>query len=146
MAQAVATFSQVGAQFGFAAAWTMLLTYPLIAVVQEINARVDRTTGLGIAGNMRKHDPAWLLRTLVLPLGLASAHGHAAATEGPREWNASGRQAILQGATADPRQRGIGLAMSTPRRSPISSKPAVHATRSAAQHRQRENWLPTSPH
>jgi len=40
-----------------------------------------------------------------------------------------------KGATADPRQRGLGLAMSTPRRSPLGSKPPVHRTRSAVGHR-----------
>jgi len=45
--------------------WCGVFTYPLMAVVQEISARVGRTTGLGIAGNMRKHYPPWLLRTLV---------------------------------------------------------------------------------
>jgi len=40
-----------------------------------------------------------------------------------------------KGATADPRQRGLGLAMSTPRRSPLGSKPPVHGTRSAVGHR-----------
>src|SRR5262252_6751071 len=45
-----------------------------------------------------------------------------------------------KGATADPRQRGLGLAMSTPRRSPLSSKAPVHGTRSAVGHRHWENW------
>jgi Mn2+/Fe2+ NRAMP family transporter len=34
----IATYSQVGAQFGFAMLWTMLLTYPLMAGIQEISA------------------------------------------------------------------------------------------------------------
>lgn len=68
----IATYSQAGAQFGYALGWTMLLTYPLMTVVQEISARIGRTTGLGIAGNMRKHYPLWLLHTLVLLLCVAN--------------------------------------------------------------------------
>ena len=43
----IATYSQAGAQLGFNIAWTMLLTYPLMAAIQEISARVGRTTGHG---------------------------------------------------------------------------------------------------
>jgi Mn2+/Fe2+ NRAMP family transporter len=68
----IATYSQAGAQFGFAVSWTMLVTYPLMAVVQEISARIGRTTGQGIAGNMRKHYPVWQLRVLVVLLCIAN--------------------------------------------------------------------------
>jgi hypothetical protein len=49
---------QVGAQFGFAMLWTMLLSYPLMAGIQEISAWIGRVTGIGIAGNIRRHYPA----------------------------------------------------------------------------------------
>jgi Mn2+/Fe2+ NRAMP family transporter len=68
----IATYSQAGAQFGFTVSWTMLFTYPLMAVVQEISARIGRTTGQGIAGNMRKHYPAWQLQVLVVLLCIAN--------------------------------------------------------------------------
>jgi NRAMP (natural resistance-associated macrophage protein)-like metal ion transporter len=68
----IATYSQAGAQFGYSVSWTMLLTYPLMTAVQEISARIGRVTGKGIAGNMRKHYPRWLLQTLVLLLSLAN--------------------------------------------------------------------------
>jgi NRAMP (natural resistance-associated macrophage protein)-like metal ion transporter len=51
----IATYSQVGAQFGYGMLWTMLFTYPLMAATQEISARIGRVTGRGIAGNMRRH-------------------------------------------------------------------------------------------
>ena len=44
----IATYSQAGAQFSFAITWTLLLTYPLMAVTQEISAIIGRTTGRGI--------------------------------------------------------------------------------------------------
>ncbi len=61
----IATYSQAGAQFGFSITWTMLFTYPLMSVIQEISGRIGRTTGAGIAGNIRKHYPNWLLQALV---------------------------------------------------------------------------------
>ena len=61
----IATYSQVGAQFGYGLAWTLLISYPLMCAIQEISARIGRVTGLGIAGNLRKHYPAWLLNSMV---------------------------------------------------------------------------------
>jgi Mn2+/Fe2+ NRAMP family transporter len=57
----IATYSQAGAHLGFALSWTMLFSYPLMAVIQEISGRIGRVTGRGIAGNIRTHDPNWLL-------------------------------------------------------------------------------------
>jgi Mn2+/Fe2+ NRAMP family transporter len=48
----IGTYSQAGAQLGFSISWTMLLTYPLMVAIQEISARLGRTTGHGIAGNL----------------------------------------------------------------------------------------------
>ena len=61
----IATYSQVGAQFGYGMAWVMLFSYPLMAAIQEISARIGRVTGHGIAGNIRLHYPRWLLRAIV---------------------------------------------------------------------------------
>lgn len=68
----IATYSQAGAQFGFSITWTLLLTYPLMAVTQEISALVGRTTGRGIAANMRRSYPKWLLRVIVVLLLVAN--------------------------------------------------------------------------
>jgi NRAMP (natural resistance-associated macrophage protein)-like metal ion transporter len=57
----IATYSQAGAQFGFNTLWTMVLAYPLMVAVQRISAIIGRVTGHGIAGNMRRHSPRWLL-------------------------------------------------------------------------------------
>ena len=61
----IATYSQAGAQFGYALGWTLLLTYPLMCAIQMISARVGRVTGRGLAANMRRHYPAPVLYTLV---------------------------------------------------------------------------------
>jgi NRAMP (natural resistance-associated macrophage protein)-like metal ion transporter len=65
---AIATYSQAGAQFGFALSWLMFVVYPLMAVVQQVSARIGRTTGNGLAGNVRLHYPRWLLQIIVLLL------------------------------------------------------------------------------
>ena len=68
----IATYSQAGAQFGYTLSWTMLLTYPLMAAVQMISGRIGRTTGRGLAGNLRQHYPNWLLQTFVALLAAAN--------------------------------------------------------------------------
>jgi Mn2+/Fe2+ NRAMP family transporter len=61
----IATYSQVGA-------WTLLFSYPLMCAIQEISARIGRVTGAGIAGNLRKYYPVWLLNGIVGLLILAN--------------------------------------------------------------------------
>jgi len=68
----IATYSQAGAQFGFAITWTLLFTYPLMAVIQEISARIGRTTGMGIAANLRHYYSNWILQCIVLLLIIAN--------------------------------------------------------------------------
>src|SRR5438445_7170431 len=61
----IATYSQAGAQFGYSMSWLMLFTWPLMAAIQEISARIGRVTGKGIAANLREHYPLALLRPIV---------------------------------------------------------------------------------
>src|SRR5450755_3964509 len=61
----IATYSQAGAQFGYAMCWVMLFCFPLMVAIQEISARIGRVTGQGIAGNIRAHYSPWLLRSIV---------------------------------------------------------------------------------
>jgi NRAMP (natural resistance-associated macrophage protein)-like metal ion transporter len=68
----IATYSQAGAQFGFALAWTLLVTYPLMVAIQAISARIGRTTGRGIAGNLRLHHAGWILNLSVAFLFIAN--------------------------------------------------------------------------
>ena len=68
----IATYSQAGAQFGYAMCWVMLFCFPLMAAIQEISARIGRVTGQGIAGNIRAHYPAWILRAIVALLLVAN--------------------------------------------------------------------------
>src|SRR6202051_354216 len=63
----IATYSQVGAQFGYGLAWTMLFSFPLMAAIQAVSARIGCVTGQGLARNVRRHYPRWLLLAIVLP-------------------------------------------------------------------------------
>ncbi len=68
----IATYSQVGAQFGYGLAWTLVFSYPLMVAIQEISARIGRVTGFGIAGNLRRHYPPWLAVCIVMLLLMAN--------------------------------------------------------------------------
>ena len=68
----IATYSQAGAQFGFSITWTLLFTYPLMTVIQEISARIGRTTGNGIAANIRNHYSNAVLQCVVFLLVIAN--------------------------------------------------------------------------
>jgi NRAMP (natural resistance-associated macrophage protein)-like metal ion transporter len=68
----IATYSQVGAKFGFGMLWTMLVSYPMMIAVQEISARIGRITGRGLAGNMCRVYSAWITFPLVALLVAAN--------------------------------------------------------------------------
>ena len=68
----IATYSQVGAQFGYGLAWTMLFSFPLMTVIQAVSARIGCVTGHGIAQNLRRHYSPWLLRGVVVLLLVAN--------------------------------------------------------------------------
>src|SRR6266568_7389651 len=51
----IATYSQTGAQYGFQLLWLAAFTLPLMAVVQEMCARIGLVTGRGLAGTIRLH-------------------------------------------------------------------------------------------
>jgi NRAMP (natural resistance-associated macrophage protein)-like metal ion transporter len=68
----IATYSSVGAQFGYGMLWTMPLIYPFMAAIQEISARLGRITGRGIAGNIGRFYPAWMLYVIIILLLIAN--------------------------------------------------------------------------
>lgn len=57
----IATYSQTGAQYGYQLLWLSLFTFPLMAIVQEMCARIGLVTGRGLAGNIRINYPKWVL-------------------------------------------------------------------------------------
>ena len=68
----IATYSQVGAQFGFAMLGTMLLSYPLMTAIQEVSAWLGRVTGSASPGNMRRHYSPWMVYPLIALLLIAN--------------------------------------------------------------------------
>ncbi len=68
----IATYSQAGAQFGVHMLWTIPFTYPLMVAIQMISARIGRVTGHGLAANMKRVFPSWLVMALVTLLFVAN--------------------------------------------------------------------------
>lgn len=51
----IATYSQTGAKYGFRFLWFAAFTFPLMAVVQEMCARIGLVTGQGLAANIKEY-------------------------------------------------------------------------------------------
>jgi NRAMP (natural resistance-associated macrophage protein)-like metal ion transporter len=68
----IATYSQAGAQFGFATLWLALFSYPFMCAIQEISARIGRVTGAGISANIRKAFPRSVVYCIVAMLLVSS--------------------------------------------------------------------------
>ncbi|MEI6061774.1 MAG: divalent metal cation transporter [Bacteroidota bacterium] len=49
----IATYSQAGAAYGFSTLWTALITFPLMASIQEMCARIGMVTSSGLAGTLK---------------------------------------------------------------------------------------------
>ena len=64
----IATYSIAGAQLGTKLLWTALLTWPLMAAVQMMCARIGKVTGQGLAANFKQRFPRWLLLAFVIAL------------------------------------------------------------------------------
>ena len=69
----IATYSQTGAQYGFQLLWLAPLTFPLMAIVQEMCARIGIVTGRGLAGNIRTHFSKRVLYICTMLLFAANA-------------------------------------------------------------------------
>jgi NRAMP (natural resistance-associated macrophage protein)-like metal ion transporter len=68
----IATYSIAGAQLGTSLLWTALVTWPLMAFIQLMCARIGMVTGRGLAGALRQKCPRWLL--LIAAAALLSAN------------------------------------------------------------------------
>jgi NRAMP (natural resistance-associated macrophage protein)-like metal ion transporter len=74
----IATYSQAGAQFGYALGWTMFLTSPFMIAIQMVSARIGCVTGQGLAANLGKALPTLLLHFVVGLLLIANTFNIAA--------------------------------------------------------------------
>ena len=68
----IATYSQAGAQFGTGMLWIVLFTWPLMASIQIVSAKIGRVSGHGITSNMRRHYSPWLTYAIVSLLLVAN--------------------------------------------------------------------------
>jgi hypothetical protein len=64
----IATYSVAGAQFGTSLLWTAFISWPLMAAVQMMCARIGKVTGQGLAGNVKQRFPKGLLMAFVIAL------------------------------------------------------------------------------
>jgi NRAMP (natural resistance-associated macrophage protein)-like metal ion transporter len=68
----IATYSQVGAAYGYGTLWTVVLALPLMIGIQTICARIGRVTGKGLAANIRSQYPVGVVMGFVLLLFIAN--------------------------------------------------------------------------
>ena len=68
----IVTYSQAGAQTGFGLLWMAIFTFPLMVVIQEMCARIALVTGKGLAANIKKHFPKYILIPISLMLVIAN--------------------------------------------------------------------------
>lgn len=69
----IVTYSQTGAKYGFNFLWMAVFTFPLMAVVQEMCARIGLVTGRGLAGNIRLYFNKRILYVCTTLLFIANA-------------------------------------------------------------------------
>lgn len=68
----IATYSQTGAQFGTQLIWLSAFSFPFMAAVQEMCARIGLVTGHGLAANIRRSYPRWTLYLITSILLIAN--------------------------------------------------------------------------
>ena len=68
----IVTYSIAGAKFGLSVLWTAIFTLPFMIVIQKMAGRIGLISGKGIAGNMKKHYPPFMLITVALIAVVAS--------------------------------------------------------------------------
>ncbi|MEY2479360.1 MAG: hypothetical protein QOI04_287 [Verrucomicrobiota bacterium] len=68
----IATYSIAGAQHGTALLWTAFITWPLMAPVQMMCARIGMCTGKGLAGALRDKFPKWIVASVAVALLIAN--------------------------------------------------------------------------
>jgi NRAMP (natural resistance-associated macrophage protein)-like metal ion transporter len=69
----IATYSIAGAQHGLTFLWTALLTWPLMAFVQMMCARIGMVTGRGLAGALHRKYPRPLIMVAAISLFAANS-------------------------------------------------------------------------
>ena len=68
----ISTYSVTGAAFGYHQLWTVIFSFPMMAAVQLMSARVGMVSGMGLAGVIRKRYPKWVLLSSCALLAIAN--------------------------------------------------------------------------
>ncbi len=68
----ISTYSVTGASFGFHQLWTVIFSFPMMAAVQLMCARLGMVSGMGLAGVIRQRYPKWVLLTACALLAVAN--------------------------------------------------------------------------
>jgi len=68
----IATYTQVGAQFGFGQIWTAPFMWPLMSAIQEMVARIGMVAGQGISAVIKKNYPRWVVYIFVVLILVAN--------------------------------------------------------------------------
>ena len=63
---AITTFSQAGARYGLATLWMAIFAYPIMAILQEMCARIGIVTHKGLTSIIKTHYPKWVLYLLLV--------------------------------------------------------------------------------
>ncbi len=68
----IGTYSTAGAALGFSTLWMALFTFPLMAVVQYLCAKVAMVSGRGLAGVLKRYYSPWILYPAMFALIVAN--------------------------------------------------------------------------
>lgn len=62
----IATYSQAGAAYGLSTLWTSIVTFPLMAGIQQMCAKIGIVTNNGLTGTLKRYYPKYILYIMLL--------------------------------------------------------------------------------
>ena len=68
----IAIYAIAGAKFGLSVLWTVFATLPFMIIIQRMAGRIGLVSGRGLAGNMKRHYPSWMLLFITLLISVAT--------------------------------------------------------------------------
>lgn len=68
----ITAYSIAGARYGYVMLWVLLFILPFMIAIQEMSARIGAISGCGLAGNIKRHYPGWLLVIIAATIVLAN--------------------------------------------------------------------------
>lgn len=68
----ITIYALAGAKFGLAVLWTVLGTLPFMVIIQNMAGRIGLISGKGLAANMKKHYPLWMLVVITTLIAVAN--------------------------------------------------------------------------